>query len=163
MTQHSTDDVWFAVAEAVALRSRCDRAQVGAVVLDKTGRVVSTGYNGPPAGFPAADTSCSAWCRRAQNDDLGKFYGLACPSVHAEANALLYADRTRVEGGSIYVSRSCCADCAKLIANSGIKNVYMRVTAEDEHRDPAAVADFLVLCGLRVVSRYDSGLQYTRV
>lgn len=145
----TVDQVWMDVARAVGQRSLCERAQVGAVVVSAQGRIEASGYNGPPAGYPVQGT-CSLWCERSSRNASGTSYGLSCPSVHAEANALLYTDRSRIEGGTIYASRSCCADCAKLIANSGIKRVVMRVIPEDEHRNPKDVTAFLEQCGLEV-------------
>lgn len=46
-----------------------------------------------------------------------------CIANHAEANALLYADRTAIEGGSLYVTDEPCRGCWKLIANSGLVRV----------------------------------------
>ena len=44
----SYDDIYMELAEKLALRSHCVKAQVGAV-LTKDTRIVSLGYNGPPA------------------------------------------------------------------------------------------------------------------
>lgn len=147
----TADELWMNVAIRIGERSLCERAQVGAVVVSSSGRVEATGYNGPPSGFETEGLGCSMWCSRAQQSDKGTSYGLKCPSVHAEANALLYTDRSRIEGGTLYASRSCCADCVKLIANSGIARVVMQVTADDAHRNPGDVVKFLEECGLEVV------------
>jgi deoxycytidylate deaminase len=48
-----------------------------------------------------------------------------CPSLHAEANALLSAERSERLGGTIYVTSAICFGCAKLIANSGLVSVVM--------------------------------------
>src|SRR5512139_857292 len=47
----SRDQMLLEIAKAVAMRSTCDRAKVGAVVA-REGRVISTGYGGAPAGLP---------------------------------------------------------------------------------------------------------------
>jgi len=142
----------MAVADTVARRSKCDGRQVGAVVVDSTNRPISTGYNGPPRGFnDLGGQTCSVWCQRRQSGSQHAQYGLTCPSVHAEANALMFADRRDYEGGTIYVTASCCADCTKLIANSGISRVVMRVDARDAHRSPLTIVTFLEDCGLEVV------------
>ena len=44
----SFDSIYMELAEKLALRSHCVKAQVGAV-LTKDTRIVSLGYNGPPA------------------------------------------------------------------------------------------------------------------
>jgi dCMP deaminase len=74
----------------------------------------------------------------------------ACPAVHAEANALLYVDRSRSEGGTIYITSVPCTQCAKLISNSGIRRVVSRLRAADMHRKPYDVIDFMRKCGLEV-------------
>lgn len=43
-----------------------------------------------------------------------------CISFHAEVNALLYSDRSRHEGGTIYVTRQPCDWCFKLLRASGL-------------------------------------------
>lgn len=60
------DEVWLRVAAEVATRSLCVRDQVGAVIVDPGNRIVATGYNGPPAGFPHMDLTCDRWCSRAK-------------------------------------------------------------------------------------------------
>jgi dCMP deaminase len=145
----SWDSTWMHVAETIAKRSRCTRAQVGAVVVSSQQRISSTGYNGAPAGWPH-QSDCIDWCPRAKGDaPLDQFYD-ACPAIHAEANALLYVDRSQVEGGTIYVTGACCMQCAKLVSNSGVSRVVMKVRKIDKHRHPEEVVAFLVKSGLRV-------------
>jgi dCMP deaminase len=145
----SWDAVWMIVADTVALRSRCSRAQIGAVVVSKDQRISSTGYNGPAATFPA-DGECMNWCARAQGQTpLDNVYD-SCPSIHAEANALLYVDRSRVEGGTVYITDAACIQCAKLISNSGISRVVMRVSTIAAHRNPEATIEYFAKCGIAV-------------
>lgn len=127
-------------------RSACVRATVGAVVV-RDNRVVSTGYNGPASGYPA-DTSlgCRSWCTRsAAGLDKTAGYGYACPSIHAEANALLHASRQECEGATLYVTHAPCADCAKLISNSGVAVVVMLQAPESHRPDPIP---YLNQCGI---------------
>lgn len=143
------------VAEIVALRSRCSRARVGAVVVSKNQRISATGYNGPAANWPH-ETDCSDWCPRAQGlAPLDNMYD-ACPSIHAEANALLYVDRSIVEGGTIYITAACCMQCAKLISNSGISRVVMKIREIDVHRKPEDVIAYLVKCSISVVTHKEN-------
>lgn len=141
------------VADTIAKRSLCDGRQVGAVIVDDTNRPISLGYNGPPQGYPTGGLRCSEWCQRQkarQSTEVDLSYGLKCPTVHAEANALMFADRRDYKGGTIYVTAACCGDCAKLIANSGIKHIVMRLDDRDAHRDPYDIVDFVRQCGLDV-------------
>lgn len=151
------------VAQTIARRSLCDRDKVGAVIVDARNRIVATGYNGPPAGFPRIHVgTCQQWCTRARavkiierTNDLPGFTIQAdysdCPSLHAEANALIVCDRSVREGGTIYVSSSICSACAKLIANSGLARVViMCKSAQWEYRDSKKWVEFLKSCGLDV-------------
>lgn len=74
-----------------------------------------------------------------------------CPSIHAEANALLFSDRSAREGGTIYVSSTICYTCAKLVANSGLKRAVFPVLSDVyAHRNPQRSVDFLISCGIDV-------------
>jgi dCMP deaminase len=75
----------------------------------------------------------------------------ACPSIHAEANALMYVDRSRIEGGTMYITDVACLQCAKLVSNSGVDRVVMRVSSTAAHRKPEATIDYLRRCDLEVV------------
>jgi deoxycytidylate deaminase len=73
-----------------------------------------------------------------------------CPSLHAEANALITSDRSLRVGGTIYVTSDVCMGCAKLIANSGLTKVYVAAKRYDKHRNPQASYDFLLSCGVDI-------------
>lgn len=120
MTRPSWDSYFLAIAAVVATRADCTRRQVGAVIV-KAHRIVATGYNGAPAGMPGC---LSGACPRGRlsYDELahqGASYD-NCLSIHAEANALLYASRDACEGATLYVTCSPCADCYKLLKGAGI-------------------------------------------
>lgn len=141
------DATWLTVADALAARSKCVNRQVGAVIVNADNRPVSVGYNGAPAGFPMNET-CVGTCARA-NGERGSSYG-NCVSVHAEANALIFADRRHYEGGTIYVTNPPCFDCAKLISNSGITRVVACISDADSHADVFTPKAFLELTGVSV-------------
>jgi dCMP deaminase len=142
------------IADTISQRSRCSRAQIGAVVVSKDQRISSTGYNGPASLFPTED-ECMSWCPRAQGlTTLDNTYD-SCPSIHAEANALLYVDRSRVEGGTIYITDAACYQCAKLISNSGITRVVMRIGTRAAHRLPDATVEYFKKCNIDVVITED--------
>lgn len=149
LTRPSWDTVWMDVADTIAKRSRCSRAQIGAAVVSKDQRISSTGYNGPAASLDV-EGDCIDWCPRAQGVvPLDNMYD-SCPSIHAEANALLYVDRSRVEGGTIYITDVACLQCAKLVSNSGVARVVMRVGSKAAHRRPEATIEYLKKCNLEV-------------
>ncbi|QFR56168.1 deoxycytidylate deaminase [Serratia phage Muldoon] len=128
------------IAYLISQESKCCSWKVGAVI-EKNGRIIATGYNGSPAGgknccdhaeeqgwmavskptFPVQPAKVglstkhradhSAWS--AQNE------------IHAELNAILFAARngSSIEGATMYVTLSPCPDCAKAIAQSGIRKL----------------------------------------
>lgn len=118
------DTYFLAIAEAVAKRADCTRAKVGAVIV-KGNRIVSTGYNGAPAGAPGCLTANA--CPRSQSDvPPGSSYDTgagSCIALHAEQNAILYCRREDRLSATIYVTREPCDGCARLIAGSGIVRV----------------------------------------
>lgn len=146
----SWNSTWLAVADIISKRSRCSRAQMGSVIVSKDNRVAATGYNGPAATWGYDYGKCIDWCERAKgNAPLDNMYD-ACPSIHAEANALLYVDRSSIEGGTIYITNAPCMQCAKLISNSGLAKVVCRITQADMHREPHKVVGYLRFCGIEV-------------
>ena len=150
MARSSWDTTWADVARVVSRRSSCERAQVGAVIV-RENRVVSTGYNGPASGYPAeTGLGCRQWCPRSAGGDLDSSvgYGYTCPSIHAEANALLHASRRDVDGATMYVTHAPCADCAKLISNSGVTKVVSLRKPEEHRPDPTP---YLTDCGIDII------------
>lgn len=125
----SWDAYFTIIADAVALRADCSRRQVGAVIVSPDHRIVSTGYNGASAGEPGCLTGA---CPRGllSYSEVQEFTNYdsgpgKCISVHAEANALLYANRADTRGATIYITDPPCPTCAKLLAAAGItRTVY---------------------------------------
>lgn len=114
-------DYFLGIARAAAARSDCIRSKVGAVLVRER-RVRSTGYNGAPAGMAGCGT-----CPRAGSavTPLSGGYDTpgapgACVAVHAEVNAVLYAERSDVVGSTVYVTREPCAACTKTCRAAGV-------------------------------------------
>lgn len=107
-------------------RSTCERKQVAAII-EKDGRIISTGYAGAPSGLPhCIDVGC----------DIGPDGG-CIRTVHAEANAIAYAAKNGIstDGATMYCTSSPCINCAKLIVNAGIKKVLFK----EYYRDTSGV------------------------
>lgn len=149
------DDTWFDIANIISQRSLC-KTRVGAVIVTEDNRPISVGYNGPPKGFNHYDYDCRAWCKRAVDPTLS--YD-ECPSLHAEQNALMTADKSAFSGGYIYVTSHVCGTCAKLIANSGLRAVFVSDTSEENYnkRNSRHWYNFLEECGIWVVQ---TGMTY---
>ena len=152
MTRPTWRETRLQMARDLGRRSLCDRDQVGALITDVHGKVIGEGYNGPPSGFKHAGQRCTGWCARAKThgEPLAVDYS-DCPALHAESNALMMSDRTLRLGGSLYVTSHVCLPCAKLIANSGLRYVYVESFKPYEHRRSEESYRFLKNCGLIVV------------
>lgn len=125
----------MAMAEDLSTMSLATRSQVGALIV-KAGRIMSTGWNGMPSGFPNDELELFQPVTRT----CGKheFWQTFAPSsfqlvtnslvLHAESNAILKCAQngSSSEGAYLYVTMSPCPDCAKLIIQSGIKKVFYR-------------------------------------
>ena len=117
----SFDTIFMNLASDLAKRSHCVKAQVGAV-LTKDTRIISIGYNGPPAGTHNCDEE---WPESGCPRDARGSCSLA---LHAEENAILYAVKNGadLEGSTLYLTLSPCLPCARIIFSSGIKRVYYK-------------------------------------
>ena len=116
--------LWMCIAHMLAMRATCEKARVGCVIV-KDNKLIASGYNGTPAG--SHECLGAASCTNNFSHKCDK-------TIHAEQNALMFADRDDVLGSTLYCTHSPCLTCAKMIANSGIKRVIF-----DEVFDQGAV------------------------
>jgi dCMP deaminase len=124
------DEYFIGIANAVSRRATCLRRKYGAVIT-KDHIIVSTGYNGAPAGM--RDCIDVGKCTRKELQiPHGERYEL-CHSVHAEANAIIRASVDELRGATMYISgrddrnKECdsepCMMCKRMILNSRIAKV----------------------------------------
>jgi dCMP deaminase len=143
----SFDEIYMDLAEKLALRSHCVKAKVGAV-LTKDTRIISLGYNGPPAGTHNCD---EVWPEEGCPRDSKGSCSLA---LHAEQNAILYATKNNIsmDGATLYVTLSPCIACARVIFTIGIKKVYYLNSYAAFKKIPSDEGvDFLKKFGVEVV------------
>lgn len=128
MTRPDWDLYFLGIAEAVAARADCTRHRFGAVLV-KDNRIVATGYNGAPAGAAGClEGACPRG--RLTVEELPAYTSYdtgpgACIAIHAEANALLYADRAEARGAALYLWGTIedarpCDGCLRLLAGAGV-------------------------------------------
>tara|TARA_R110000772_G_scaffold426_6_gene1554 strand:- start:9333 stop:9773 length:441 start_codon:yes stop_codon:yes gene_type:complete len=134
-------DAYMDTAKRFAELSHCERLKVGAIVV-KDDRIISIGYNGMPTGW---DNCCEDVVRQ---DEMGySVYKTRDEVLHAEANALtkLAKSTESGDGASLFCTHSPCIDCAKLIVQSGITDVYY----EQDYRSKDGLI-FLTKSGLLI-------------
>ena len=135
MTRPDKINYYLDIAETVSTRSTCLRKQYGAIIV-KNDIIISTGYNGAPRG--RKNCSDLQYCMRNKlGIPRGERYEM-CRSVHAEANAIIAADRDKMLDSVLYmacvdpetnglVPGTCsCMMCKKLVINAGIREVIVR-------------------------------------
>ncbi|MFM2156035.1 MAG: hypothetical protein RL516_784 [Bacteroidota bacterium] len=146
MNNLSFDDIYMDLAKNLSRKSHCVKAKVGAVISKDT-RIVSLGYNGPPAGTHNCDQEWPVdGCARDRK-------GGCSLALHAEANAILYASKNQItmEGATLYVTLSPCIACAKIIYTTGIKKViYLDSYAAFKGIDVEEGVEFLRRFGVSV-------------
>ncbi len=104
-------EVYMRMAEELAKRSTCARAQVGTVITDAAlSNVLGIGYNGNASGLP----------NRCDSTEAGR-----CGCIHSEVNALVKAPGS-VRDKVLFVTMSPCVMCAKLIIQSGVTHLFYR-------------------------------------
>lgn len=146
MTRPSIETSFLDMAALVAKRSTCLRRNVGCVLVNPLGHIISTGYNGVAAGQPHCnekgivsevssnlDNRYTYACEGAyasSGKDLDK-----CKAIHAEQNALLQcSDVYNID--IAYITVSPCITCVKLFLNTScqfiiFKDKYSHSEAKD--------------------------------
>jgi dCMP deaminase len=115
------DQYFMDIARVVASRSNCMKRKVAAViVLDK--RIISTGYNGTPRGTKNCNEGGCPRCNNLATSGTGLD---ECLCSHGEENAIVQASYHGVslKDATIYSTFAPCLMCAKMIINSGIREV----------------------------------------
>ena len=150
MERRDKINYYLDLADVVARRGTCLRRLYGAVIV-KNDEVISTGYVGAPRGRKNC-SDLGVCVRQKMNIPRGERYEL-CRSVHAEANAIISAEREKMIGACLYLSGketetgeyvkrcNCCSMCKRLVINAGISTVYVR--DDEEHYREIRVQDWI--------------------
>ena len=143
MERRDKINYYLDLADVVSSRSTCLRRHYGAVIV-KNDEVISTGYVGAPRGRKNC-TDLNFCIRQEMNIPRGERYEL-CRSVHAEANAIISAEREKMIGASMFLcgrevgsgeiinNSNSCSMCKRMIINAGIEKVFVR-DSRDEYRE----------------------------
>ena len=115
----NSSDKWdrrfIELAKHISTYSKDPSTKVGAIIVNDNHLVVGMGYNGFPRGVEDSEERLN---------DREQKYAMV---VHAEANAILMAGH-KCRGATLYVYPSfvlppICNECAKLVIQSGIREV----------------------------------------
>jgi dCMP deaminase len=121
------------LAREIASWSSCfaPGRKIGAVIV-KDKRIMTTGYNGAPAGMRTCAEKGEC-LRRKMNIPSGT-HAEICYAAHAEQNAIIQAAKLGVciEGATLYCTHQPCSVCAKMIVNAGIRRVVYQQGYPDD-------------------------------
>ncbi len=119
---------YMKTARLFAEHSSAIRKQVGAVIV-KDDRIISIGYNGMPTGWEniceyVADIHPSD--PRYDSENFSKELKTRPEVIHAESNAIakLAKSTESGDGASMFITCAPCIECAKMIYQAGIKEVF---------------------------------------
>lgn len=130
----SKNEYYLDIALQISKRGTCLRRNYGAVIVNRD-EIISTGYCGSPRSLPNC-IDIGICPREKAGLPPGKGYD-QCWSVHAEANAIISAERTRMLKGKIYIAgydtkthnlveAHPCSMCKKMIINAGLSEIIIR-------------------------------------
>ena len=113
----TNDEYYTAMVSLVASRGTCARRSVGCILVDKTNRVLSTGFNGVAPGM----AHCVDFPCEAAGAPSGSSLHL-CRASHAEQAALLHCSDV-MKIATAYVTTSPCNDCTKLLLMTSCQRI----------------------------------------
>ena len=127
------DHRFMEMARLVSSWSSCfneGRAICAVIVKDK--RVMTTGYNGAPAGMKTCKERGE--CLRRKLGIPSGTRAEVCYAIHAEQNAIIQAAKIglSIQGATLYTTHQPCSVCAKIIVNSGISRVVFEKGYPDD-------------------------------
>lgn len=124
------NDKFMKMALEEAENANCMKGKVGAIIVSNH-NLIGKGNNSVPKNCkPCTIDTC---LRKKYNLKSGERQEI-CRAIHAEQNAILNAlkDGYDLRDSTIYVTKSPCMICAKLIINVGIKKVVYANKYPDE-------------------------------
>lgn len=147
----SLDQWGLALAQIIAQRGTCLRRQVGCILVNHRGHILSTGYNGKASG----QLHCNEELVTATTKSQGPYYitetlypyacagakapsgeGLdACQAIHAEANAIIQCHNVW-DIYTCYTTTSPCLWCVRLLLNTSCTRiVFMEAYSHPQARE----------------------------
>ena len=127
------DHRFMEMAQLVSTWASCyqEERKIGAVIV-KDKRVMTTGYNGAPAGVKTC-VERGECLRKKLGIPSGTRHEM-CYAVHAEQNAIIQAAKlgVNIDGSTLYCTHQPCILCAKMIVNAGIVRVVYHSGSPDD-------------------------------
>ncbi len=146
------EQYFMLLAVATRERAACLGRHVGAVLVADQ-RIIATGYNGTPTGFPNCDEGGCHRCAHPDDYARGRGYDV-CICVHAEQNAVLQAARLgySVQSARCYTTLRPCFGCLKELYQAGVSGVrYLNQWLPSDPGEASAYAELIAEMSARGV------------
>lgn len=140
------DDTFINMALIMARRSTCPRLRTAVLITTADHRLLTSGYNGAPAGLQHCD-------------DVGclEVGGHCIRTIHAEQNAVAQAARSGVsiEGGTAYSLYTSCIPCTQLLISAGIHRVVIEYQYKGHSiEDVERMQNLYLVAGVKTVMEW---------
>ncbi len=127
------DKRFMEMAGVIASWASCykQNRKIGCVIV-KNKRIMTTGYNGAPAGVKTCVERGE--CLREKLGIPSGTQHEICYATHAEQNAIIQAAKlgVSIDGATLYCTHQPCTICTKMIINAGIKKIIYKEGYPDE-------------------------------
>lgn len=124
----SWETYFMSIAVLSSFRSKDQKTQNGACIVDRSNKIIGIGYNGLPRG--CSDDDPQYW----EDDDSDILRSKHTYVVHAEKNAIYNCMSHDMNNTKMYVTQFPCNTCAQAIIQVGIKEViYLRKKKHSHH------------------------------
>lgn len=149
ITRPGWDHYFMGIAKAVSARAIDPSIHVGAVIVNTGRRIIATGYNGFPPGFPDEELPLT----RPEKYTF---------TVHAEVNAIA-SSQSDLRQGTLYCTHSPCVECTKVVITAGIRRVVFetKYATSKEAIAQYALVEKLFRMGHVSLEELDEGVRAT--
>ena len=133
------DKIYMKIAYDIAQLSYAERRKVGCIIVKDDDQIISFGYNGTPHNFDNVCEDIFYGENNPKNKVILKHEDMSIKTstkpevLHAESNAIAKLAKSTLssKGAKLYITMSPCYQCAKLIIQSGIVEVFY----DEQYRD----------------------------
>ena len=157
----SWDEYYLEMVEIVKKRSQDANTNHACILVDEKHRIVATGYNSFPTGFPDAELPNY---RPTQIDPKCPKYHFM---VHSEENAVCNLTTRNYNTLTCYITGTPCVRCLRLIYQAGVRRIVMTNNYGWQFSsDEKPYFDEIVYCGNiqieTLTQKYEFGMLETK-
>ena len=119
VTIPSWDEYFLEIVEIIKKRSKDANTKHGCILVDENNRIVGTGYNSFPSGFP--DDSLPNFRPTKLEPNSPKYHFM----VHSEENAICNLTTRNYQILTCYITGTPCVRCLRMMYQAGVRRIVM--------------------------------------